>query len=223
MSEICQIAGYPPSVAGTEGRGHPLPHSPSKPCPVCTADNPRSSARAANGKMRAKFGFPMATFAAVLRAVAAEISPNLQLREMTTMEMSVRREQSLFRLIGVTVGLVMLCVITLSAAGIYALMSLAVSQRRKEIGIRAALGADPRRILASLFSRALTQLGTGAVVGMAAAALLDRATGGELMQGYEAVVLPVVAVVMMMVGLCAAFGPARRGLRIQPTEALREE
>ena len=60
MSEICQIAGYPPSVAGTEGRGHPLPHSPSKPCPVCTADNPRSSARAANGKMRAKFGFPMA-------------------------------------------------------------------------------------------------------------------------------------------------------------------
>jgi len=60
MSEICQIAGYPPSVAGTEGRGHPLPHLPSKPRPVCTADNPRSSARAANGKMRAKFGFPMA-------------------------------------------------------------------------------------------------------------------------------------------------------------------
>jgi predicted permease len=158
-----------------------------------------------------------------LREIAAAVDPSLQPRSVRGLDEVLRQEQALLRLVAAVLGVVTLSVLLLSAAGIYALMSLAVSQRRKEIGIRAALGADPRRILASLFSRALTQLGTGAVVGMAAAALLDRATGGELMQGHEAVVLPVVAVVMMMVGLCAALGPARRGLRIQPTEALREE
>ena len=61
----------------------------------------------------------------------------------------------------------------LSAAGIYALMSFTVARRRREVGIRAALGAQPRRLLASIFSRALGQLAVGVVVGLLAAALLD--------------------------------------------------
>jgi ABC-type antimicrobial peptide transport system permease subunit len=48
-------------------------------------------------------------------------------------------------------------------------------------------------------------------------------TGGDLMEGNGTVVLPIVAVLMTLVGLLAALGPARRGLRIYPTEALREQ
>ena len=102
-------------------------------------------------------------------------------------------------------------------------MSFTVSQRRKEIGIRAALGADPRRILESIFSRAVGQLGMGVGAGLAAVALLDVAMDGEVLYGRGAVLLPAVCVMMMVAGLLAALGPARRGLRIQPMEALRDE
>jgi ABC-type antimicrobial peptide transport system permease subunit len=102
-------------------------------------------------------------------------------------------------------------------------MSITVSQRRKEIGIRMALGADRTRIVASIFARALGQLAAGAAVGAAFAAALERASAGDLMRGNAAVVLPAVALFMMAVGLLAALGPARRCLGIEPTEALREQ
>jgi hypothetical protein len=89
--------------------------------------------------------------------------------------------------------------------------------------LSAALGADPGQIFRSLFTRALVQMAIGAAVGVAVAAFLELATDGGLMNGHGALVLPVVALLMMLVGLVAVLGPARRGLRIQPTEALRAE
>lgn len=129
----------------------------------------------------------------------------------------------MLRLIGIVVIATMGSVIALSAAGIYALMSVTVSRRRKEIGIRAALGADPKRILAGIFSRVFAQLSAGALAGAAGAIVLERALEGEMFRGNGAVILPIVAIVMTTVGLLAAAGPARRGLRIHPTEALRED
>jgi putative ABC transport system permease protein len=111
----------------------------------------------------------------------------------------------------------------LSAAGIYALMSFTVARRRKEIGIRTALGADPLRILVGVFSRAFAQLTAGALVGLLGAVALEQVLEGEMFQGQGAVILPIVAAFMTMVGLLAAVGPARRGLRVHPTEALRAE
>jgi ABC-type antimicrobial peptide transport system permease subunit len=113
-------------------------------------------------------------------------------------------------------------VLLLSAAGIYAMMSFTVARRRREIGIRSALGADPRRILSGVFMRAAAQLGIGAAVGLGLAVSLDIATGGWVMGG-QAILLPIVVAIVMTVGLLAAFGPARRGLAVQPVEALREE
>jgi hypothetical protein len=59
--------------------------------------------------------------------------------------------------------------------------------------------------------------------GVLAALLLDRLVEGDFMGGQEAVLLPAVAALMTAVGLLAALGPARRGLRVQPTEALKEQ
>jgi ABC-type antimicrobial peptide transport system permease subunit len=67
------------------------------------------------------------------------------------------------------------------------------------------------------------QLGIGAALGVATATAIEVLSEGELLEGSGAVVLPLVTVFMMLVGLLAALGPARRGLRIHPTEALREE
>lgn len=102
-------------------------------------------------------------------------------------------------------------------------MSFTVSQRRREIGIRTALGADPQRLLWSLFSRAAGQLAIGVVLGLGAAALLENLSEGELLGGKGPVLLPVVSVLMLAVGLLAAIEPAQRGLRVEPTEALREQ
>jgi putative ABC transport system permease protein len=103
------------------------------------------------------------------------------------------------------------------------MMSFTVTQRRKEIGIRSALGAQPAQVLRSVFARAIRQLALGLVIGVAAAAGIERATGGGLVDGRGVVLLPALAITMAIVGVLAALGPARRGLSIEPTEALRAD
>jgi ABC-type antimicrobial peptide transport system permease subunit len=111
----------------------------------------------------------------------------------------------------------------LSAAGIYAMMSFTVARRRREIGIRVALGADGRRILAGIFSRAAAQLAAGVALGLTVAAGLDWLGEGTLTGGNMLMLLPAVIAVMTVVALAAAMAPARRGLAVQPAEALRTE
>jgi putative ABC transport system permease protein len=168
-------------------------------------------------------GTAPAALAGRLREITTKLDPKLRVQRILPLDEIYRQERLEMYLSSATLGLVALSVLLLSAAGIYALMSFTVAQRRKEIGIRAALGADPRRILRSIFSRALGQLAIGIVAGILAAALLDRLAEGELMGGKEAILLPLVAALMTAVGLLAALGPARRGLRVQPTEALKEQ
>jgi predicted permease len=172
--------------------------------------------------MRIRAGEP-AGFAGRLREIGAAVDPNLQLRNVASLDVLLRQEQRMMRLVATVLGVLTTAVLLLSAAGIYSLMSFSVSQRRKEIGIRAALGADPGRILRGIFSRAIRQLAAGALLGVLVAGLLELATDGGLMNGHGPVVLPIVTVVVIAVGLLAVLGPARRGLRVQPTEALREQ
>jgi predicted permease len=172
--------------------------------------------------VRIRAGDP-AAFADTLRQIGADVSLDLQVRDLTTTEILAKREQGLFRLAGTTVGLMMLSVIGLSAAGIYSLMSFTVARRRREIGIRAALGADRRRLLLGIFARVLAQLGVGALVGILGAISLEQLLEGELLHSRGAVMLSLVVLVMGVVGVVSAIGPALEGLRIQPTEALREE
>lgn len=160
------------------------------------------------------------TFGARLREIAAAVDPDIQLRTIVSLDEAMRREQWIRRLEASVLAAVTVAVLMLSSAGIYALMSITVSQRRKEIGIRMALGADPKRIVASIFSRALGQLAVGAALGMGGAVALQRAT--DLTDGSATVVLFGVALFVMAVGFLAALGPARRSLRIEPTEALRD-
>ena len=162
------------------------------------------------------------TFARRLEEIAAEVDADLQVRRIRGLDETMRSEQWITRLQAGLAGAVTLSVLLLASAGIYALMAFTVGQRKKEIGIRMALGAGRIRIIGSIFSRAFLQLGAGAAVGLALGTGIEMASGGELMRGNGAVVLPAVAVVIITAGLLAALGPARRSLRIEPVEALRE-
>jgi ABC-type antimicrobial peptide transport system permease subunit len=124
----------------------------------------------------------------------------------------------------ITIGAVTGSVLLLSAAGLYALMVFTVAQRRREIGIRSALGAQPGQLVAAVSRRAFWQIGAGSAVGMLAAYLVGRYVPIEQVGGLPIPgVLPAAAVFMLLVGVLASLGPARRGLRIDPAEALRRE
>jgi putative ABC transport system permease protein len=156
-----------------------------------------------------------------LRRMAADVDPTLQVTNVTLMDDLLGQHRLTMRLLAAVFGAMTLSVLLLSAAGIYAMMAFSVTQRRREIGIRLALGAGARRILWTVFSRAGTQLLAGTGLGTGAALLLDRAAEGGLMSGHAAVATAAVVLLMTMAGLLAALGPARQGLRIQPAEALR--
>ena len=158
-----------------------------------------------------------------VRQLANAVDPALQLRNVTAMSETIGAEQRMYRLGAVAMVAITLSVLLLSAAGIYSLMSLTVDHRRREIGVRSALGAQPRRLLRTVFARAARQLIIGVAAGVAAALVLDRLMWGEILRGQGAILLPLVSALMVTVGLIAAAGPARRGLRIEPIEALREQ
>jgi predicted permease len=172
--------------------------------------------------VRVRTGDP-AALADPLREFSASIDPDVLLLDVSTAEIGFKQAQSMMRLIGVSLALVILSVILLSSAGIYSLMSFTVAWRRREIGIRAALGANRNRILAGIFSRVLAQLGAGAVLGLIAAVGLEQILEGDMLRNYRAMLLPLVVLLMMTLGVIAAIGPVRQGLRIQPIEALRDE
>lgn len=167
-------------------------------------------------------GTTPAEFNGRLRELAAAVDPDLQLQRIQTLDDAMREGQPTMRLAAAVMLALTLSIVVLSAAGIYAMMSFTVARRRREIGIRAALGADPRQLLMGIFSRALGQLALGAAIGMACAIGLEQLmAAGQEKEWADRLILPGVALFMIMVGFVATLGPARQGLRVQPTEALR--
>lgn len=172
--------------------------------------------------VRARGGAP-AEFGGRLRELALAVDPMLRLERIAALDDSLHDRLLELRVMIGMVALVALSVLLLSAAGIYALISFTITRRRREIGIRAALGAGSRQVISGVLSRAMGQIGAGIVVGLGIAGLLDHVMDGGFTGGRGIYLLAAIAALMAAVGLVAAIGPARRALRIQPTEALKAE
>jgi len=163
------------------------------------------------------------TFATRLRAITAGVDQGMFLRKVQPLDDVLWGTHLPLRLISSALVAVAVSVLILSAAGLYALMSVIVTRRRREIGIRIALGADRRRVLTGIFSRAALQTGAGVALGITVAAVMVPVTAGE-MKGFNAyLVLPAVGLFMLAVGALATLGPARRGLAIQPNVVLKQD
>jgi hypothetical protein len=172
--------------------------------------------------VRVKGATPLA-FTGRLREIAVAVDPMLRLEDVRPLDDALTVQRMADRVIFTAVALVTMSVLLLSAGGIYALMSFTIARRRREIGIRAALGAGARQVLGSVLAKAAKQIGTGIAIGIALAAVLVQGMEGGMADVRGAVVLVAVIGIMTLIGLAAALGPARRALRIQPTEALRSE
>jgi putative ABC transport system permease protein len=167
------------------------------------------------------------TLAARLPLIAATVDPRLLVHDSQPMEEWVRqRDEHVIVMVGAQIAVTAL-VLFLSALGIFSLVSISVSRRTREIGLRAALGATPRQVVGGILSRALTLMGSGIAAGGAlliwSLALGAGPSGrpGEdvpIFAGY----LGMTAAVMLAACLLACVGPARRALGINPSDALRE-
>jgi putative ABC transport system permease protein len=159
-----------------------------------------------------------------LRAALASVDPALHVDEVRTLAEIYREHRFGDNLGAITIAAVTGSLLLLSAAGLYALTAFTVAQRRREIGIRSALGAQPGHLVAAVFKRAFLQIGAGSAAGILAAYLVGRYVPIEQVGGLSIpFILPGAAAFMLLVGVLAALGPARRGLRIDPTEALRSD
>ncbi len=157
------------------------------------------------------------SFATRLRTLSAEVDPTIRLTEVQPLTNVGGDEAKANWTLTSIAWLISFTVLVLSATGIHALMAFTVSRRTREIGIRAALGASPRRIVTGIFSRAFVQIGLGVLAGSALATVFGLGSTRQmlLLLGADAL--------MLAVGLAACALPLRRVLRINPTEALRAD
>ena len=166
-----------------------------------------------------------ASITSAVRAQVRASDPNLPIAFVQTME-DLRRlgfwEFALFGWIFGTIGVVGL---VLASIGVYGVMSYSVSQRTQEIGVRMALGAGPRDVLALVVRQGLLLAGLGIAVGLV---LGPAATSVGRSQFYavspfDPFSFGLVAVLLLAVALLASYLPARRAMRVDPIIALRGE
>lgn len=159
-----------------------------------------------------------------LREIAAEVDPAAMVRDPMLLSDLAEREWVGLRYLALAPVLFALIAILLSAAGLYAVMAFSVSQRTREIGIRAALGASRASVVATIGQKAALQLGLGSLLGCVLAVPVMISVSGDPLIKPQSPILVVLGVTSGLVGLgllaCAA--PALRAARIQPTEALRD-
>jgi ABC-type antimicrobial peptide transport system permease subunit len=113
----------------------------------------------------------------------------------------------------------------MALAGVYGVMAYSVSRRRREIGVRIALGASPNNVLGLVVGRAAILAGTGVVIGLAGAWALTRLMAGLLWDVSTTDPLTFVATPLVLCGaaLLASYIPARRATRVDPMTALRSD
>jgi predicted permease len=161
----------------------------------------------------------------LVRAEARQIDKDLPLYHIHTME-SVRSESvAQRRFVLVLVGLFGVLALTLAAIGVYGVMSLLVSERTQEVGVRLALGAQPGQMLSMLVRQALALAGAGIAAGVAMSAALMPLLRNQLydVQPRDPITLTGVPALLLIIALLAAIIPARRAMKVNPVDALRYE
>lgn len=158
-----------------------------------------------------------------VRAAVQAVDPNLPVTRLETLEEHVSRSVAERRFYMLLVAAFAGVALVLAAVGIFGVLSYLVSQRRREIGIRVALGASRRSVVAMVLRQAMTPAALGVVIGLAAAGALSRFMTAMLfdLRATDPVTFAAVAVVLLAVALVAAWLPARRAVRVDPTVALR--
>jgi putative ABC transport system permease protein len=161
---------------------------------------------------------------AILAAVQ-QVDATLPVWQMTTMDQVVTTSIAVQRFAAMLLGVFAALAFVLAAIGIYGVMAFAVTQRTHEIGIRLAIGANARDILALILGRAMTLVGIGMAAGLMGAFALTRYLSSYLygISANDPVTYVAVASILASVAFLASYIPARRAMRVDPMVALHYE
>jgi predicted permease len=160
-----------------------------------------------------------------IRAAIQAIDPNLPPYAIATMNQQVRSRLVQQRLLAMLTTFFGLLALTLSAVGLYGVVSYGVTQRSGEIGLRMALGASRGSILSLALGETARMAGAGVLLGIAIALITARFVQSMLygITADDGASLAIAILVLTMVALFAGFLPARRASRLDPMAALRYE
>ena len=167
-------------------------------------------------------GYPLA-LAPRLRSIAMAADPALRISELQRVDQVTN---AVLWVLGMWLRITLLLTaiaLLIALAGIYAVLSFTVARRTREIGVRVALGASPRRVVAAVFRRPLTQVGIGVAAGGIVIAVAWMMLSGSVFTVLQGAALLGYAAFMLGVCMLACVVPTRRALRVEPTEALRAE
>jgi putative ABC transport system permease protein len=169
-------------------------------------------------------GDPLALAGAAREAVRA-LDPALPLAELGTLDGLLSARLAQRRLTTVLAGLFSLVALLLALVGVYGVLSYAVAQSTREIGVRMALGAQLRDVIAMVFRRVARLLAGGLGLGMLGALLATRALASLLygVGALDPLTFVAAPVLLAAVALLACWLPARRASRVDPAVALRAE
>jgi len=169
-------------------------------------------------------GAPLALASAVRREVS-ELNKDLPVYDIKSMRDRIGEATSRARFSATLLGIFASIALVLAALGIYGVMSYAVNQRTREIGIRLALGARPGDVLGPVVGRGLILTVIGIAIGVGAALASTRVLTTLLyeVKPSDPSTYAVIAVVLGAVALLASYIPARRATRVDPLTALRAE
>jgi len=160
-----------------------------------------------------------------IRAEIRKMDANLPVAAVQTMDEIVADSMATPRITGSMLGLFAMLALALAAVGIYGVLSYVVSQRRQEIGIRVAIGADRRHVVGLILRNGLVLAVTGIALGLGLAALGTRLLATQLhdVKPLDPLTFSAVAVILIVVSMGACLIPALRAVRVSPTRALRAE
>jgi putative ABC transport system permease protein len=167
-------------------------------------------------------GHELGLVAAITRIVN-ELDPQVPITEVQPMEQllatSLARRSFTMMLLATAAALALV----LSAVGIYGVISYVVAQRRGEIGIRMALGAQASGVRALVVRQSLGLALVGIAIGLIAALATTRVLGALLfgVSPTDPLVLTAATLLLLLLAAVASYAPARRASRVDPVEALR--
>ncbi len=166
-----------------------------------------------------------AGFTEAIRRTIRSLDAEQPLAQMRTMEEILGETYARQRFSTVLMSGFSIIALLLAAIGIYGMLAYSVNERTREIGVRVALGAQPRSIVSMIVGSGLRLVAGGTVVGIAGALALSGLIKGMLFGIQPTDVLTYVAVALLLasVAIVAAWIPARRAARLDPLNALRAE
>lgn len=168
------------------------------------------------------FGKPL-EYAPAVEAIVHEFDADLPLHDLMTLDSRIQLNTTNERIGGVFVGVFGILALVLAAVGVYGVLAYTMRQRTRELGIRIALGAEPRDVFRLVLRQGAILAILGVVIGLAASFSLTRALSSQLfgISATDPLTFAAVSMLLMLVALLACYLPARRAMRTDPLTALR--